>query len=86
MHNLWSNTVVKLWATCGLVAGFYTSRVSVLNCMCRSSVFVRKLSTTNTQAFPHINFGFNRLVLRLTHITHRTNKNYNELYKLITIN
>jgi len=86
MHNLSFLAVGNVWFVGGLIVGLCAAVFGVFASLCRNNSFVRKLSTANTQAYPQPNYVFNRLVLWLTHINHRTNKNDNYLFKLITIN
>ena len=86
MHNLSIISVGNMCFACALIAAYYTAWIIKSSRVCSTSNFLPNHNTTNTQPYPHVKSTINSLQNRVTHITHRTYKNKNYLYKLITIN
>lgn len=85
MLDLSEVAVVNMCLACVLVAYYYTGTYKVSTSMCRKALFILSHARLKPQPFPHKINQFNSLNQRLTHVTHRTYKNKDYLYKLIII-
>ena len=83
MHSINQILVGNLWLVCGFMVTYYTGLHIKSMAVCRNSLFVLKTNTPKPQPYPHPNYQINRSNFVLTHITHRTYKNNDYLYKYI---
>ena len=83
MHSLVVLGVGSMWVVCVLVATIYTCLIVGFVWVGTNSPFIPQPITTKTQLFPHKFLFINCLDIEFTHITHRTNKYKNYLYKYI---
>lgn len=83
MLNVFGLVVGNVCAICVLFGFIYTTNLSKYFSRCTKSLVVLFSNTIKTQPYPHTNYEFNRQVSRLSHITHRTYKNKDYLYKYI---
>jgi len=75
--------VGNLCLVCVLTTTYYTALFLKNRSVCRNLLFVLKNNTPNPQPYPQAKYKNNRFVFSLTHITHRTYKNKDYLYKYI---
>ncbi len=86
MHNFAQIAVVNVWVVCVWFGAYCTVPYKSNVRLCSNGLFVLIANTFKTQAYPHAFSDFNSLVSGLTHITHRTYKNKDYLYKYIITN
>jgi hypothetical protein len=83
MHSLSGLVVGSVWVVCGLVGSICTALILDTFTGCIKQLVVPQTNTAITNVIPLSFLLYNRSKSNVSHISHRTYKYKNELYKYI---